>query len=168
MASMNVVILMGNMTRDPEVRFLPSEQQVAEFGLAMNRKFRTAAGEDREEVTFVDCTAFGKTAELIGEYFTKGKPIAIEGRLRYESWEDKNGGGKRSKVGVVVDSFHFVGSRDDGDGSGEDVPGSRSGPPPRRQQQGRPAGRSSAPAGRQPQTAAVSDEPAFDPDEIPF
>ena len=108
----NKVILMGNLTRDPQLKYLPSQTAVAEFGLAANRRFKTQAGEDREEVLFVDCSAFGKTGELINQYFTKGKPIFIEGRLKYDSWEDKQGGGKRSKLTVVVENFQFIGSKE--------------------------------------------------------
>src|SRR3954451_16371579 len=122
MASFNKVILMGNLTRDPQLKYLPSQMAVVEFGLAMNRKFRTQQGEDREEVTFVDCSAFGKTGELINQYFTKGKPIFIEGRLKYDSWEDKQGGGKRSRLTVVVENFQFVGGRDGGGGGGAGGP----------------------------------------------
>src|SRR4029078_12975239 len=119
MASFNRVLLMGNLTRDPQLKYIPgSNTAVAEFGVATNRKFRTAKGEDREEVTFVDITAFGKQAEVINQYMTKGKPIFIEGRLKLVSWKDKNGGGKRSKLTVVVENFQFVGSRDGGDGGG--------------------------------------------------
>src|SRR3954470_19258048 len=118
MASFNQVILMGNLTRDPQLKFLPSQTPVAEFGIACNRKFSTQSGEQREEVTFVDCTAFAKTAELINKYFTKGKPIFIEGRLKYDQWEDKQGGGKRHKLTVVIESFEFVGGRDGGGGGG--------------------------------------------------
>jgi single-strand DNA-binding protein len=118
MASFNRVFLMGNLTRDPQLKYLPSQTAVAEFGLAMNRKFRTQQGEDREEVTFVDCAAFGKTADVINQYFTKGKPIFIEGRLKYDSWEDKQGGGKRSRLTVVVENFQFIGGRDGGGGGG--------------------------------------------------
>src|SRR5215210_3459607 len=118
MASFNQVILMGNLTRDPQLKFLPSQTPVAEFGVACNRKFTTAQGEQREEVTFVDCTAFGKTAENINKYFTKGKPIFIDGRLKYDQWEDKQGGGKRSKLTVVVNNFQFIGGRDGGGGGG--------------------------------------------------
>src|SRR5689334_976456 len=118
MSSFNKVILMGNLTRDPQLKYLPSQTAVAEFGLACNRKFRTQQGEDREEVTFVDCTAFGRTGEVINQYFTKGKPIFIEGRLKYDQWEDKQGGGKRSKLGVIVENFQFIGGRDGGGGGG--------------------------------------------------
>lgn len=113
MASFNQVILMGNLTRDPQLKYLPSQTALAEFGIAASRKFKTQAGEDREEVLFADCSAFGKTGELINQYFRKGKPIFVVGRLKYDSWEDKNGGGKRSKITVAVDSFQFVGGRDD-------------------------------------------------------
>src|SRR5829696_7871212 len=118
MASFNKVFLMGNLTRDVQLKYLPSQTAVAEFGLACNRKFRTANGEDREEVTFVDVTAFGKQAEVLNQYMTKGKPIFIEGRLKFDSWDDKNGGGKRSKLTVVIENFQFVGGRDGAGGPG--------------------------------------------------
>src|SRR5271168_1544362 len=118
MASVNRVTLIGNLTRDPQLKYLPNQTAVAEFGIAMNRKFKSASGEDREEVTFVDCSAFGRTGEVINQYFQKGKPIFIEGRLKYDSWEDKQGGGKRSKMSVVVENFQFVGGKDGGGGSG--------------------------------------------------
>src|SRR4051794_18444245 len=118
MASYNKVLLMGNLTRDPQLKYLPNQTAIAEFGIAINRKFRTQSGEDREEVNFFDCSAWGKTGELINQYFTKGKPIFIEGRLKYDSWEDKQGGGKRSKVTIVVENFQFIGGRDGGGAGG--------------------------------------------------
>src|SRR3954463_13877965 len=118
MASYNKVILMGNLTRDPQMKYLPSQTAVVEFGLACNRKYKTQSGEQKEEVTFVDCTAFGRTGEVINQYFQKGKPIFIEGRLKYDQWEDKNGGGKRSKLAVVAENFQFIGSRDGAGGGG--------------------------------------------------
>jgi single-strand DNA-binding protein len=114
MASFNKVVLMGNLTRDPQMKYLPSQMACTEFGLAINRKFRTAQGEDREDVTFVDCTAFGRTGEAINQYCTKGKPLFVEGRLKYDSWDDKQGGGKRSKITVVVENFQFIGGREPG------------------------------------------------------
>jgi single-strand DNA-binding protein len=183
MASFNQVILMGNLTRDPQLKFLPSQTPVAEFGLAANRKFRTQSGEDREEVLFVDCAAFGKTGELINQYFTKGKPIFIQGRLKYDSWEDKNGGGKRSKITVVVDNFQFIGGRDGGGGGGGGGGGhetdySNDAPPPQRSA---PPQRGAAPSSRgtgaprpgasaPPQQAEppFGDEQKFTDDEIPF
>jgi single-strand DNA-binding protein len=104
---------MGHLTRDPIAKNLQSGTVLSEFGIASNRKFKTAAGEEREEVCFVDCTAFGRTAEVINQYFAKGKPIFVEGRLKYDQWDDKNGGGKRSKLTVVVDHFQFVGGNTD-------------------------------------------------------
>jgi single-strand DNA-binding protein len=105
----NKVILMGNLTRDPQLKYLPNQTAVVEFGIACNRKFK-----DKEEVTFVDVAAFGKTAEVINEHFRKGKPILVDGRLKYDTWEKD--GQKRSKLSVVADSFSFVGGpRDDSD-----------------------------------------------------
>ena len=109
MASYNKVFLMGNLTRDPQVKHLPSQMVVAEFGLAVNRRFKTAAGEDKEEVAFVDCSAFGRQAETISQYCTKGKPIFVEGRLKFDTWDDRGGAGKRSKLTVVVENFQFLG-----------------------------------------------------------
>ena len=122
MASFNKVMLMGNLTRDPQVKHLPSSMVVAEFGLAVSRRFKTAAGEDREEVAFVDCTAFGKQAETIGQYCVKGKPIFVEGRLKFDTWEDKMGHGKRSKLTVVVENFQFLPSPRDGAQANGDSP----------------------------------------------
>jgi single-strand DNA-binding protein len=120
MPSFNQVMLMGNVTRDPQLKQLPGSNQTvaAEFGLAINRKYRTGDGEDREETCFVDCTAFGKQAEVIAQYVEKGKPLFVQGRLRYDAWEDRQSGAKRSKLGVVVENFQFVGGRD-GSGSYE-------------------------------------------------
>jgi single-strand DNA-binding protein len=122
-ANLNRVILAGNLTRDPQLKYLASQTAVAEFGLAVNRKWRTEKGEDREEVTFVDCTAFGKPAETLQKYVTKGSPLLIEGRLKLDQWEDKTSGQKRSKLSVVVESFQFLPSGKKGQGdSGEDCP----------------------------------------------
>lgn len=116
--SFNKVILLGNLTRDPEVRHTSSNQAVCKFGLATNRRFKSADGELREEVTFVDCEAWGRTAEVIGQYLKKGRPVFIEGRLRLDQWEDKNDGSKRSRLLVVVESFQFVDSRGGDEGGG--------------------------------------------------
>jgi len=120
----NRVYLMGNLTRDIEMRELPSGQSVANIGLAVNRKFRTKGGDDREEVLFVDCEAWGKTADVMAQYLAKGSPVFIEGRLKLDQWQDKDGG-NRSKLKVVVESFQFVGGREDG---GESKPRGRSKP----------------------------------------
>src|SRR5574343_511460 len=116
--SFNKCILLGNIARDIEVRTLPSNNAVAQIGLAMNHKWRDkTSGEMKEEVTFVDCEAFGKTAENIARFFAKGRPILIEGRLKLDQWKDKSDGSNRSKLKVVVESWQFVGGKDDGGGS---------------------------------------------------
>ncbi|MBL4697711.1 MAG: single-stranded DNA-binding protein, partial [Phycisphaerales bacterium] len=118
MASFNKVMLMGNLTRDVEIRHTAGNTAIANFGLAVSRKFKTQSGEQREEVAFVDCKAWGRTGEIIGQYMSKGSPIFIEGRLEFSQWEDKNGGGKRSKLAVVVENFQFIGSKGGGGNSG--------------------------------------------------
>lgn len=111
--AVNRVILMGNCTRDIEIKHTQSNQAVANLGIAVNRRWKDASGEKKEDVTFVDCEAWGSTAENIAKFFTKGKAILIEGRLKLDEWQDKDGG-KRSKLKVVVENFHFVGSKGDG------------------------------------------------------
>src|SRR4051812_8515315 len=111
MPSFNRVLLLGNLTRDPVLKQLPSQTQVAEFGLAVNRKFRTPQGEDKVDTVFVDCAAFGKTGEVIAQYCRKGRTLFLEGRLRYDSWEDK-AGGKHSKLSIVAESVQFLGGRE--------------------------------------------------------
>ena len=117
MASYNKVILMGNLTRDVQTKQVAGNQTVAELAIAVNRKYRTKEGEDREEVTFIDCECWGPRAEVIAKYFSKGKPIFLEGRLKLDSWEDKDGQ-KRSKMRVVIEDFQFVESRSGGGGGG--------------------------------------------------
>ena len=107
MPSLNKVMLIGNLTRDPQLKYLPSQTAVTEFGLAINRKFKSN-GEAREEVLFVDCTVFGKPAEVVNQYVKKGDPLFVEGRLKYDTWESD--GGKRSKISVVVEQFQFISS----------------------------------------------------------
>lgn len=120
MPSVNKVVLIGNLTRDPQTHQLPTSF-VTEFGLAMNRKSKGPNGDDREEVCYVDCSAFGRQAEVIQKYCRKGSALYVLGRLRYDSWEDKGGHGKRSKLTVVVEEFQFVGSREQQQG-GDDEP----------------------------------------------
>ena len=107
--SFNKVFLMGNLTRDVELRQIGADQSVAKIGLAVNRRFKTRDGEKREEVTFVDCEAWGRTAEVMNQYLAKGSPVFIEGRLKLDQWQDKDGG-NRSKMKVVVENFQFVDS----------------------------------------------------------
>src|SRR5678810_774584 len=111
MNGFNKVILAGNLTRDPELRYTPSGTAIARFGLAVNRKWKDSqTNEMKEEVTFVDIDAFGRQAETIGQYLKKGRPILIEGRLRLDTWDDKQTQQKRSKLGVVLESFSFLDS----------------------------------------------------------
>jgi single-strand DNA-binding protein len=116
MASFNKVILVGNLTRDPELRYTPKGLAIAKLGLAVNRVWKTETGETKEEVTFVDIDAFGKQAETIGQYLKKGRPLLVEGRLRLDQWDDKQTGQKRSRLGVVLEGFQFLDSGNRGEG----------------------------------------------------
>ena len=139
MASFNRVILMGNLTRDPELRNLPnSDTRVCDFALAVNRKWRDANGNDQEEVLFIDCAAFGRTAQTIGENLTKGRPIHIEGRLKFEQWEQEDGQ-RRSKIRVVVEQFRFVDAKPGSGKSGNGKPAGRNTTPAKRNGNGRNA-----------------------------
>jgi len=109
MANFNKVLLMGNLTRDPQLSYLPSQTAVVEFGLAVNRRWTGQDGSEREEVCFVDCRAFGKMAENINKYLKKGRPLFVEGRLSFDSWTAQDGS-KRSKHRVTVESFQFLGA----------------------------------------------------------
>ena len=115
----NKVVLMGNLTRDPELKSIPSGQQVASFSLAVNRTWKNASGEQQEAVDYIDCNAWGKPAEIITQYMSKGSAILVSGRLQQRSWEQE--GQKRSKVEVVVEDFNFVGGNS-GDGGGSSAP----------------------------------------------
>src|SRR5713226_7259698 len=111
MASFNRVILAGNLTRDPELRYTPKGIAIAKIGMAINRSWKNEAGETKEEVTFVDVDAFGRQAEVIAQYMKKGRPFLVEGRLKLDQWEDKNTHQKQSKLKVVLESFSFIDSR---------------------------------------------------------
>ena len=108
MANYNKVILLGNLTRDPQLSYTPNQTAVVDFGLATNRKWTAADGQQREEVCFVDCCAFGRSAENINKYCQKGRPLLIEGRLTFDSWQAQDGT-KRNKLKVTVESFQFIG-----------------------------------------------------------
>src|SRR6266496_1809580 len=114
MASFNKVILLGNLTRDPEVRYTPKGSAVCDLGIAVNRVYTTEGGERREEVTFVDVVLWARLAEIAGEYLRKGRPIFIEGRLQMDSWDDKQTGQKRTKLRVVGESMQLLGGRPGG------------------------------------------------------
>ncbi|HYF14678.1 MAG TPA: single-stranded DNA-binding protein [Phycisphaerales bacterium] len=158
MASYNKVLLMGNITRDIELRSTPSGQSVAKIGLAVNRHWTDQSGEKREETTFVDCDAWGKTAEIMAKYLAKGRPVFIEGRLKLDQWDDKETGQKRSKMGVVIESFQFIDSRQ-GAGGGSGGEGGYVETPSRA-----PA-RAARPAAAAPSRPAQEDA---NPDDIPF
>ena len=150
MASFNKVMLLGNLTRDPEVKYTPKGSAVADIGLAVNRTYTTDGGEKREETTFVDVTMWGRQAEIAGEYLKKGRPLFVEGRLQLDTWDDKQTGQKRSKLRVVCENFQMLGSRD---GGGEGGGG---------------GGRSSGGGGgsRSAKSAPAAEEPSDD--DIPF
>lgn len=108
MANLNKVMLIGNMTRDPQLSYLPSQTPVVEFGIATTRKYKKQDGSQGEETCFVDCQMFGKRAEVVNQYFKKGDPIFVEGRLKFDSWQGQDGA-KRSKLRVFVENFEFLG-----------------------------------------------------------
>ena len=118
MANYNKVILLGNLTRDPQLSYTPNQTAVVDFGLATNRKWKAADGQQREETCFVDCTAFGRSAENINKYCQKGRPLLVEGRLTFDSWHGQDGT-KRSKLKVTVESFQFMGSSGQGQTAGQ-------------------------------------------------
>lgn len=154
-ASYNKVFLMGNLTRDPETRVTPSGLTIAKLGLAVNRRYRTKEGEQREEVTYVDIDAFGNQAETIQKYCTKGSGLFVEGRLKLDQWQDKTSGENRSKLGVVLEGFQFVGGRGSEEGGSSGGSGYEQSSPPRR---------SSTPS-PQKSDAPVDD---FADDDVPF
>ena len=174
MASLNKVMLIGNLTRDPEVRYTPKGTAVTDIGLAVNRVYSTDDGDKREETTFVDITLWGRQAEIAGQYMKKGRPIYVEGRLQLDTWDDKQSGQKRSKLKVVGDNFQFLGSKDDNAGGGGGG-GYSSAPPqqqqapqqsaPPQQQQSAPPQQEQAPPQQQ---SAPAPDPMDDEDDIPF
>jgi single-strand DNA-binding protein len=124
MANVNKVILIGNLTRDPQLRYTPAQQAVCDFGLAVNRKWKGKDGQTHEEVCFVDCTAWARQAETLQKYVTKGQQLYVEGRLNYRTWDGPDGK-KRNKLDVVVDNFQFLGAPKGGAGG---APGASRGP----------------------------------------
>lgn len=158
MANFNKVILAGNLTRDPELRYTPKGMAIAKFGLAVNRTWKNEAGETKEEVTFVDIDSFGRQAEIIAQYFKKGRPILMEGRLRLDTWEDKQTNQKRSKLGVVLEAFQFLDSKGSAEGG---VPSAAVAEP------ARPRPAAAAPTAAAPAPEANEPEPP-EHDEVPF
>ena len=118
MANVNKVILIGNLTRDPEVRHTPKGTAVGDIALAINRAYTAENGEKREDTTYVDVTLWGRTAEIAQQYLRKGRPVYIEGRLQMDTWEDKSTGQKRSKLKVVAEALQLLGGRGEGDAGG--------------------------------------------------
>ena len=147
MANFNKVLLIGNLTRDPEVRTTPTGMKIAKFGLAVNRRYRTRDDEQREETTFVDIDAFGNQAEIIERYCQKGSPLFVEGRLRLDQWES-NTGEKRSKLSVVLENFQFLGG---GQGQSEESSGSYS-----------------AGAGQSTESKQTAQDDSLHEDDVPF
>jgi len=127
MANFNKIFLMGNLTRDPQLSYLPSQTAVVEFGIAVNRKWKSKDGGDKSEVCFVDCRAYGRTAENINKYLAKGRPLFVEGRLTFDSWTAQDGS-KRSKHRVTVENFQFLGQQEQAgtdqksEASSDDIP----------------------------------------------
>lgn len=161
MPNLNRVMLMGNLTRDPELRHTPSNQAVVSIGLAINRRWRDQQGQQQEETTFVDCEAWGKTAEVINQYLRKGRPLFVEGRLRLDEWQDKEGN-KRSRMKVVIENFQFIDSRGGGGGEG----GDSEGPPPSRSASNGNSNRGSSPRSAGPGPGPA--HPSVGEDDIPF
>ena len=165
MASFNKVMLMGNLTRDPEIRYTPKGTALTEIGLAINRRYQVE-NETKEEVTFVDVTFWGRQAEVIAQYCKKGRGLFVEGRLQYDTWDDKQTGQKRSRIRVVGENFQFVGQREGGAGEGGDHSGASSRPAP----SGAPAQSGSSAGGAPP--SGPSSAPVFtgeeEDDQIPF
>ena len=163
MASLNKVMLIGNLTRDPEVKYTPKGTAVAEIAIAINRNFTGADGQKKEEVTYIDVTLWERLAEIAGEYLKKGRPVFIEGRLQLDTWDDKATGQKRSRLRVRAEQMQLLGSREGGGGGSQPAPhdeeeggSSRPSSPPRS------APRPAAPGRPKPA------EPDEEADDIPF
>jgi single-strand DNA-binding protein len=154
MANFNKVILAGNLTRDPELRYTPKGTAVAKLGMAINRTWKTETGESKEEVCFVDVDVFGRQAEVIAQYMRKGRPLLVEGRLKLDTWEDKNTKQKQSKLKVVLESFSFIDSKGDGGGGAPEAPR-------------RPAAAPAAPTAAKPSEPSEG-EPPIEEDDVPF
>jgi len=151
MASFNKVILAGNLTRDPELRYTPKGSAVAKIGMAVNRTWKNEAGETKEEVSFIDIEAWGRQAEVIAQYMRKGRPLLVEGRLKLDTWEDKNTHQKQSKLKVVLESFSFIDSKGpDGGGAPGEAP------------------RRPAPAAKPAEAPEGGEAPAAEEDDVPF
>lgn len=152
MASFNKVILAGNLTRDPELRYTPKGTAVAKIGLAVNRSWTGEDGQKKEEVNFIDVEAWGRQGEVIAQYMKKGRPLLVEGRLKLDSWEDKTTKQKVSKLKVVLESFSFIDSKG-GDGGAPEAPS---------------APRPSRPAASAPAAEPIEGDGPPESDDVPF
>ena len=162
MASYNKVLLMGNLTRDPEVRYTPKGTALANLGLAVNRVWTTESGEQKEEVTFIDIEVWGRQAETAGQYLAKGRPVFVEGRLKLDSWEDKESGQKRNKLKVVAERVQFLGAPRGGAEFKDQAPSDEA-------PAARPANRGGRPAAPPARGAAEPEPtPTGEDDNIPF
>ena len=164
MANYNKVILAGNLTRDPQLSYLPNQTPAVEIGMAINRKWRGQDGNQREDTCFVDCRAYGKQAEIINQYMKKGRPLLIDGRLQFASWEGKDGQ-KRSKLRVIIENFQFLGGRSDGASQGQ---GQGYGGAPARQGGYSPPAQAAPAAGQEQPAPTPEDFGDQGPDDIPF
>jgi len=153
MANLNRVLLIGNLTRDPEIRYTPKGTAVADVGLAINRVLNTEEGERREEVTYVDVVLWARLAEIADQYLKKGRPVFIEGRLQLDSWDDKQTGQKRSRLRVVAENMQLLGSRSESEAAASTTTPRRS-----------PGPAAPAPRPQQPKDPDLDAEP----DDIPF
>ncbi|HWD20841.1 MAG TPA: single-stranded DNA-binding protein [Verrucomicrobiae bacterium] len=156
MANFNKVVLVGNLTRDPELRYTPKGTAVAKIGLAINRNWTSETGEKKEEVTFVDVDIFGRTAENVSQYMRKGRPILVEGRLRLDTWDDKATGQKRSRLGVVAETVQFLGGPAGSESGGGGAPAPR------------PRPSAPAPSSAPPPDNSEGESAAPDEDDVPF
>jgi len=158
MANFNKVILAGNLTRDPELKYLPKGTALCRFSLAINRSYKTDTGETKEEVTFVEVESFGRQAEVIAQYLRKGRALLVEGRLRQDSWEDKQTGQKRTALRVVLEGFSFIDSR----GPEANAAGTAPAAPPASRPNAAAAGAAAASTETEPQP------PEEGTDDVPF
>ncbi len=163
MASVNKVMLLGNLTRDPEIRYTPKGTAVTDLGMAINRIRTGDNGERIEEVTYVDVTLWGRSAELAGQYLSKGRSVFIEGRLQLDQWDDKATGQKRSRLRVVGENMQFIGGQGQGGGGGNAQGGNQQQSRPAQQQQ-QPSGDSAPPQSGGAAASSFDD----DADDIPF
>lgn len=127
MRGFSKAIIAGNVTRDPEMRTTPSGSQVCSFAIAVNRSYKDSSGAQQDQVSYLDCVAWGKSAEIISQYIKKGSQLLVSGRLEQRSWEDKNSGQRRSRTEIVVEDFSFIGGNNGGNGGGYSGGGARGG-----------------------------------------